>query len=80
MDYDEEKGIIFDDGNNQYTIGDVRSLHFQRQLHNTLIGNQYEVHSLKKELEEKIKSIPCPTVTIDCGDGTTQVIRHPKYG
>ena len=77
---DTEKGIIYDDGNNIYSIGEVRSLHYQKQLHNTLLGQQYNIHSLKKELEEKIKNIPCPTVTIDWPDGTTQVVKHPRYG
>jgi len=77
---DEEKGLLFDDGNNIYSIGEIRSLHFQKQLHNTLIGNQYNVLSLKSELEDKIKNVPCPTIKIDWGDGTTQTIKHPKFG
>ena len=77
---DEDKGIIFDDGNNQYSVNDIRATFYERQLQNLIIGNQFNIMSLKQRLEEKIKTIPCPTITIDWGDGTTQIIKHPKYG
>ena len=77
---DEEKGIIFDDGNNKYTINDVRATFYERQLHALIIGNKFNIYSLKNKLEKKLKNTPCPTITIDWGDGTNQIIKHPKYG
>ena len=76
---DEEKGLIWDDGNNEYTLGDVRSLFYQRQLHNTLLGQQFNIRSLKSILDKKIKAIKTPIITIDWGDGTVQEIKHPMF-
>ena len=65
---DTENGILFDDGNNDFSINEIRAIFFYRQLANTKIGSNYEIASLKEHLEKKIKSIKTPVVTIDWGD------------
>lgn len=77
---DNENGFIYDDGNNSYSINEVRSLFFINQLHKNLIGNEYEIKSLKNELKEKIKTTQSPTIKITWGDGTEKIVSHPKFG
>ncbi|MGH1542600.1 MAG: hypothetical protein ACRBHB_19415 [Arenicella sp.] len=77
---DEEKGLLYDDGNNEYTIGDVRSIFYQRQLTNSVIGQDYQIKSLKSHLERKIADVACPTIEIDWGDGRKQIVKHPLFG
>ena len=71
---DTDAGVLYDDGNNSYGINEVRAIFFYRQLQSNLIGNTYEIASLKSHLLEKIKSVKTPKVVIDWGD-EIQVIK-----
>lgn len=73
---DEENGLLFDDGNNHYYIGEIRAIFYYRGLVKGFEGYPCQILSLKNELETKIKRIKRPTITIDWGD-TKEQITHP---
>lgn len=52
-----EGEFLIDEANNKYHINDIRSLFFQRQLHNSLMGSKYDIFCLKTALEDKLKSL-----------------------
>ena len=49
--------FLIDEAHNKYHINDIRALFFQRQLHNELLGNKYDIKCLKEALQEKLKEL-----------------------
>ena len=74
----EDQGVIYDNEGNHYYKDEIRSIFFQRQLHKTLMGDQYEIKSLKKQLEKKLKDIALPSITIEWGEVQERYV-HPHY-
>jgi hypothetical protein len=52
-----EKEFLIDDAMNKYHIDDIRSLFFQRQLHQNILGNKFDIVCLKSVLEKRIQEL-----------------------
>ena len=74
---DTAEGIIYDEANNHYYLDEIRAIFFWRQLNKTLIGDQYDIVFLKRELQKRIDAVKYPSVTIDWGDDV-ETILHPN--
>ena len=75
---DEKNGKIFDEGNNEYDIGEIRALFYFRQWKNDFEGHNGRIRSLKEHLDKKIKETKMPEVLINWGDVQEKYI-HPHY-
>lgn len=75
---DEEKGVIFDNGGNVYTEGEIRSIFFLRQWMYESGGYHGRIVNLKERLEKKLEDVKTPEVTINWGDIEEKYI-HPHY-
>jgi hypothetical protein len=52
-----ENEFLIDDAMNKYHIDDIRSLSFQRQLHQNILGNKFDIVCLKSVLEKRIQAL-----------------------
>jgi hypothetical protein len=75
---DEENGVMWDDGGNEYKIGEIRSIFFLRQWMYESGGYHGRIKNLKEQLEKKIERVKEPEVTINWGDIEEKFI-HPHY-
>lgn len=75
---DEDTGLIYDDGGNEYKIGEIRSLFFVRQWMYESGGYHGRIRNLKDHLEKKIEQTKLPEVTIDWGEVQEKYV-HPFY-
>lgn len=75
---DEDLGIIYDDGGNEYTAGEIRAIFFTRQWMYESGGYHGRIRNLKDHLDKKIARTKIPEVTITWSDVQEKLV-HPFY-
>lgn len=75
---DQENGLIIDSDGNEFTSDEIRALFYFRQWRADFEGANGRIISLKNELEKRIKSLQCPTITVEWGH-TKEVLKHPWF-
>lgn len=59
-----DDGFLADPAGNKYTPEDIEATFYGRQLYVALSGDQSQIRTLKKLLEEKLNNLPTPTIQI----------------
>lgn len=76
---DCENGVIIDDCNCAYRIGELRAIYYWREMWGDHVGrSQYQINSLKEELDKKIAAVRLPEIVVDWGEVQERFI-HPHY-
>jgi len=77
---DPDEGMIWDDANNSYDLGEIRAIFYTRQFMFDQMGNKPLIRTLRQVLDDKISATQVPSIRIDWGDGSSEIVTHPRFG